>query len=315
MPKKTGLDDPLKNSCPICNLLYISKFVERAVVTQITEYTMDNDLECFFQSAYKANHSTETALLNVKNDILLNMNSQHVTLQIVLDLSTAFDTINHDILIDCLKNDLRIESNALAWLKSNLIVHSEFMVPHLQYQLLSAVPQGSCLGPLLFTIYTRMLFKILRGHLPLYTVMRMTLNSICRAMTECLSAIRSWMISNRLMLNDGKTEFLLIGIRQQLAKINIKGINVGSDVISPASVVRNLGGCFDSQLTMSTHISKACASSYYHLHSIRRIKKYLTVDTTKALVHALVTSCIDSCNSLLYAKASTSSQHSSSTCS
>ena len=66
------------------------------------------------------NYKAETALLKVKNDILLNMNSQHVTLLILLDLSAAFNTINHDILIDYLKYDLRIESNALAWLKSYL---------------------------------------------------------------------------------------------------------------------------------------------------------------------------------------------------
>ena len=85
------------------------------------------------------------------------------------------------------------------------------------------------------------------------------------------------------MLNDGKTT----------SKINIEGINVRSDVISPAFVERSLGAWFDSQLAMSTHNSKACVSSYYHLLSIRRIQKNLTVDTTKALVNALVTGGVD----------------------
>ena len=115
-------------------------------------------------------------------------------------------------------------------------------------------------------------------------------------MTECLSAIRSWMISNRLMLNDGKENFFSLVQDNNLPKSTSKV----SDVISPASVVRNLAAWFDSQLTMSTHISKACASSYYHLHNIRRIRKYLTVDTAKALVHALVTSHVDYCNNILY---------------
>ena len=118
---------------------------------------MDNDLESIFQSAYKANHSTETALLKVKNDILLNMNSQHVTLLILFDLSTAFSTVNHDILIDCcLKYDLRIESNALAWLTSFLSGHSQRVYVNgsssTSFLLQFGVPEGSCLDPLLFTI-------------------------------------------------------------------------------------------------------------------------------------------------------------------
>ena len=77
-------------------------------------------------------------------------------------------------------------------------------------------------------------------------------------------------------------------------------IGVGSYDVSPGSVVRNLGSWFDSKLTMSTHISKVCASSFYHLHNIKRIRKYLSVEATQTLVHALITSRVDYCNSLLF---------------
>ena len=83
------------------------------------------DLHSVFQSAYKPNHSTETALLKVKNDILMNMNYQHVTLLVLLDLSAAFDTVHHDILIARLKNDLGIEGDALSWLISYLSDRSQ----------------------------------------------------------------------------------------------------------------------------------------------------------------------------------------------
>ena len=99
------------------------------------------------------------------------------------------------------------------------------------------------------------------------------------------------MISNNLMLNDDKTEFL--GTKQQLAKVNI-------DNMSPVPVVRNLGSWFGSQLTLSSHISKLCSVAFYHLCNIRRIRKYLSQETTGMLVQAFITSRIDYCNSPLY---------------
>ena len=104
------------------------------------------------------------------------------------------------------------------------------------------------------------------------------------------------MIEDRLMLNDDKTELMLIGTRQQLQKVNLNDITVGDTVVEAKSVVRNLGSWFDRNLDMSSHISKQCASAFYHLHNISRIRRFLSTDTTKALVHAYV----DYCNSLLY---------------
>ena len=105
------------------------------------------------------------------------------------------------------------------------------------------------------------------------------------------------------MLNEDRTDFLLIGTRQQLLKVNFTRIAVCSEVIECKSSVRNLGSWFDSQLYMSVHISKLCAAAFYHLHNISRIRRFLSfdTDTTKALVLALITSRVDYCNnSLLY---------------
>ena len=89
------------------------------------------------------------------------------------------------------------------------------------------------------------------------------------------------MISDNLMLNDDKTEFLVLGTKQQLAKVNIDNIKVGSANASPVPVVRNLGTWIDSQLTMSSHISKLCSVAFYRLcNNIRRFRKYLSQETT-----------------------------------
>ena len=97
-----------------------------------------------------------------------------------------------------------------------------------------------------------------------------------------------------------QTEFLLLGTKQQLAKVDINSITVGGSVVNTKPVVRNLGSWFDSQLSMSTHISKLCSSAFFHLHNISRIRKFLSPVETKSLVHAFVTSRVDYCSSLLY---------------
>ena len=107
-----------------------------------------------------------------------------------------------------------------------------------------------------------------------------SLDEAISATNRCISDLRNWMIRDRLMINDDKTELILIGTRQQLGKINdVCNISVGDYDIYPSSCVRNLGVWFDNKLSMSTHVTKICNAAFYHLHNIRRIKKYLSHDS------------------------------------
>ena len=108
------------------------------------------------------------------------------------------------------------------------------------------------------------------------------------------------MYQDKLKINDSKTEFLIIGSRQQLLKINPCSIRVGSTEIKPVSEVRNLGSWFDSNFSMSTHISKSCGAAFYWLHNIKRISRFLGKEKLEMVLHAFVTSRIDYCNGLLY---------------
>ena len=162
--KKQGLDITFKNFRPVSNLPFISKLTEKAVFDQTYNLMVENDLYAPNQSSYRKNHSTETGLLKVTNDILLNMNKQHVTLLVLLDLSAAFDTEDHNILMSS-RSMLGLEGTVLELFNSYLTGrYQRISVRGCQsekFNVNCGVPQGSCLGPLLFTIYTRSLFDII----------------------------------------------------------------------------------------------------------------------------------------------------------
>lgn len=132
-------------------------FVEAAVAKQLQHYLLSNDLFPVLQSAYRPKHSIETALLKVTNDILLNINDQRVTLLLLLDLSAAFDTVNHDTSLHRLQFTFGINGKVVSWFSSYLSGRSQQIAINdtlsAEFELQCGVTQGSCLGPLLFTLY------------------------------------------------------------------------------------------------------------------------------------------------------------------
>ena len=116
------------------------------------------------QSTYRQHHSTETALLKVKNDLLMPMDKGQVTLLVLLDLSSAFDTVEHEILLDRFRSTVELGWKVLSWFESyfegrpqKVSINGTLSKP---FDLMCGVPQGACLGPLLFTIYVSKLFQI-----------------------------------------------------------------------------------------------------------------------------------------------------------
>ena len=118
--KKSGLQLINKNFRPVSNLQFTSKLTEKAVAVQLQEHMLVNGLFPELQSAYRQHHSTETALLKVKNDHLMAMDKGQVTLLVLLDLSSAFDTVEHEIPLERLRSTIGLRGKVLSWFESYL---------------------------------------------------------------------------------------------------------------------------------------------------------------------------------------------------
>ena len=314
--KKISLDpECLKNYRPVSNLNFISKLIEKVVANQLINHLQQHDLLEPFQSAYKPSHSTETALLRVSNDILRAIDEKKCVLLTLLDLSAAFDTIDHSILLNTLRGNLMIDGTVLQWFSSYLVDRSQCIsiagVKSEKQKLLHGVPQGSVLGPLLFCAYMSELGQIIRRHNLFFhayaddTQIYISCNvrdtqAATSRLENCIEEIRSWMITHKLKLNDDKTEFLTISSPHNSKELNSIKIKIGSATILSSQNARNLGVVIDSVFNLNNHITSICQSSYFHLRNISAIRRYLDSNTAAQVIHAFVTSRLDYCNSLLF---------------
>ena len=224
----------------------------------------------------------------------------------------------HSILLNILQQDFGVVGTALNWFDSFLSGRKQRILvgdkTSDDFNLNCGVPQGGCMGPILFTLYVSHLFNIISQHLPsvhgyaddtqIYLSFRpcsilSEINAVS-VIEKCIANVRSWVIGNWLMINDRKTDFPIIGTRQQLEKTSIESIIIGDTVIKPLESVRNLGSWFDAHMRMNVHIGKICSKAFRGLYNIRQIRKFLTVQSTKTLIHAFVSSNLDYCNALLF---------------
>ena len=297
------------------NLTFLSKLIERVVAKRTWEHMIANNLHELYQSAYKRFHSCETALIKVQNDILSALDDDKCVILVLLDLSAAFDTVDHKKLLHILAERIGMGGVVLEWFTSYLTERIQSVtidgIESDIWNILFGVPQGSVLGPILFTIYTSPLGDILRRHNITYhfyaddTQLYLSfdidsLHCTISKIEACLVDIKKWMAAHFLCLNDNKTELLVIGKKHLLKDLPDISLKIGNDKIAPSSIARNIGAVFDNTLSMSDHISAISRGAWFHLNQISKIRSYLDESSTKTLIHSFVSSRLDSFNSLLH---------------
>ena len=280
-------------------------------------------MECN-QSAYCENHSTETCLLKLKTDILDAINKKEVMCLVLLDLSAAFDSLEHLLILNRLKYQFGIVGKCLDWFEDYLSNRTQHVTAcdstgniaeSGKCILKQGIPQGSVLGLLIFNLFLSPLREVCHAHSinfsgyaddsQNYLSFRpikdnLTPQHNCTEHLErCLAEVWTWVQYNFLKLNDSKTEFIVFRVHQQLSKVQDIPVTVGDDTIHETPVVRNLGMFFNKELKHTTRINRLTSSSFYCLQNVVRIRHQLDTQTVKTIIQALVISKLDYCNSIL----------------
>ena len=232
-----------------------------------------------------------------------------------MDLSAAFDTIEHRLLLSRFEESLGISGVALDWCRSyfadrqqSVNIHGTSSVPR---PLTSGMPQGSVIGPFGFPVYTGPVGRICEKHKVSYhfyaddTQLYLSFDPKDEAaaklqMEACIREIREWMSLNYLKLNDSKTEFVIIGTAHQLQRLTNDTITIGNDNVSASNSARNIGAYFDKNMNMKKHIQSVCRACYCHIRNIGKVRRHLTQKAAQSIIHAFISSRVDHMNALVY---------------
>ena len=318
LKKPTLCPDDLNNFRPVSLLSFLSKLVERVVCKQLATHLVKCNLYVPVQSAYRPDHSTETALLKVVNDLLISIDNGDAAVLALLDQSAAFDTIDHSILLNRLNTCFGISGSVLSWFTSYLSHRLQSVsiagVTSVAVLLLYGVPQGSVMGPILFTLYNSPIRSISLKHgvsdhfyaddEQIYVSFPLVPDHSAQSraysmVSNCVSETKGWMSNNLIQFNDPKSDALVCYSKTSRLKPTNFPLVLGDASISPSETVRNLGVTLDTHLSMQKQIGKVCSIAFYQLRKIAKIRKHVSRSDAAQLVSALVISHIDYGNSLL----------------
>ena len=293
------------NYRPISLLPSISKVFEKNVYNQIYEYFTENKLLYESQYGFRKFHSTELAALEMSDKITTHLDQGKIPLAIFLDLSKAFDTIDHTILIDKLRY-YGLKGNSLNWFKSylsNRKQYVEYNNSQSSYANVSTgVPQGSILGPLLFIIYMNDIAKVtykfrfvlyaddtsLVEPIGTFNADYNNCTNVSESINDELNLITDWLSLNKLSLNAKKTKMMIFHHRQRNIENIIPTLYINGSQIERIKEFNFLGTMFDECLNWKSHVQKVSSKVAIVAGTINRLKRFLPTDILKTIYNALI---------------------------
>ena len=308
---KEGDHNVASNNRPLSLLPVASKVCERIVLNQLSGYLSDHNRLTHHQNGNKKLHSTETLSIYITDNILEAMDNKKITVLILLDLSKAFDSINHQRLLKKLTS-VGASPATVKWFESylshrtqTLRIGSTLSDP---LTISHGVPQGAILSPLLFCIYTNDLpntpltceiesyvddSKILRSFHTLESETAML------EIEEDLHRVAIWCCENHLLINPEKTKFLLLGTRQLMNRLPAQpSLSFLGKTLTPVSSAKDLGLTLDSHLSYDDHISKLTSSCLFKLMQINRVRQSFDQTTLLKIMSTLVFSKMFYCSTV-----------------
>ena len=292
-------------------LTALSKIIEKLVNKQIVKYLTLHSLLDPNQSAYKKNHSTQTALLKLCEDIYDAIDDSEITLLVLLDFSKAFDTVNHKLLLAKLKI-LGFQEDACKWILSYLSGRQQKVQTQNESSkwspILNGVPQGSILGPLLFTILiSDMRLTIWNGSYITYAddtnlyweSSVETVNETLITANSVTSNISTYCEDNCLRLNPDKCKFMFLGTRPAIKKINsmqLGELKINNNNMERVTEAKVLGVTFDEILSWRKQVNLCISKAMSNFFQISRYKKFLNKESKIILCESIVLSQFNYCD-------------------
>ncbi|CAK1578673.1 unnamed protein product [Parnassius mnemosyne] len=292
---------------PISILPFLSKVLEHIVHTQLTKFLNRNNILSTFQSGFRPGHSTTTALLKVTDDIRCGIDQKYLTVLVLLDFSSAFNSIDFDILLSIL-HSINVSPSTIQWFDSYLRGRSQCIRINETLSkwcnLATGVPQGGVLSPLLFSIFINCITQVISSNFHLYAddlqlyrhFLVTEANSALLEINNDLNKIDEWSSSYGLVINPKKSQAMIIGTRftrKLLDFSSLPTLQINGIPLSISETLKNLGIIMDCKLTWNAHITEISRKIYYTFHSLKCLQHFLPLSTKISLVQTLIFPILD----------------------
>ena len=305
---KKGEKRDMDNYCPVSVLSTVFKILEKAVHCQLYKFLSEQKLLSPYQCGFRKYHSTEIAAISFTDSIRREIDQGRLTSAVFIDLRKAFDTVDHDIIINKLRQ-FGISNTKLAWFQDYLshrtqhvsIENVQSSVAHIT----SGVPQGSILGLLLFVLLINVLpSRLTRCKMLMYaddTVLFYSsreVHEIEVTLPKVLEVMRNWINENSLFLNNKKTECVLFGSGIRLNSVTSFTVFIKGTLIKRVSEFKYLGVVLDEMLSWNAHVNYIRTKAGKKIGMLRRIRDTIISSTASILYKSFILPVFDCCDTV-----------------